>query len=137
MNKSIYGDFNSTAGATPSIYGYGTTFSCLCDCQPTTNPLIALENLLNILKGFLVSLSNYKTRDNINAPLVTKVGVRGVISFKVYSRILWAQLHPGKVFDITSVTDINAIKDIYLSYNQDWRTDKILMTLSGPGASGG
>ena len=134
MLKTTYGYGNFTRiGKTPTIYGYGQPIACDCDCQPTVDPRIALQNLVNILEDLLISLKQYKVGENVNAPLVTKMGVRGIMSFAVYSRILWAKLHPGKIFDKTSMTDINGIKDIYLSYNQDWRTDKMLVKLSETG----
>ena len=130
-----YGKF-SRIGKTPTIYGYGETLSCDCDCQPTVDPRIALQNLVNILEAFLISLKQYKVGDNMNAPLVSKMGMKGMMSFKLYSRITWTKLNPGKTFDVKSQTDINALKDIYLSYNQDWRTDKMLVKLSETGGSG-
>jgi hypothetical protein len=131
MSKSIYGSAKSgMAGFTPPIYGYGRPLSCDCDCQPTVDPRIALQNLLNILHGLLMSLKQHKVGESVNAPLVTKMGVKGIMSFALYSRIVWAKLHPDKLFNKTSTTDINSLKDIYLSYNQDWRADKMLVKLS-------
>ena len=97
-----------------------------CTCISTVDPLVALEKFLLCLKDLRLSLDAFYVNANINAPLVTKMGVRGKMSFGLYSRILWSRNNPGVVFDVGSTLHVNGLKDIYLRYGNDWREDKLL-----------
>jgi hypothetical protein len=81
--------------------------------------------------AFSATLSNYYVRLDVKAPLSTDMSMRGLMSFRLYSRLEWGKLYNGiAIFDIMNPAHINAIKDIYLSYNRDWHTDLPIVNAS-------
>ena len=127
----VYGKTYAFMNGTSSIYGgvQITQFAppIPCTCISTVDPLDALRSLRTFLEAFYIALDNFYIRENVNAPLVAKMTVRGAMSFSFHVRILWGKLHPGETFSKTSQTNINQLKDIYLSYGQDWRKDTFIM----------
>lgn len=101
-----------------------------CECEPSINPLVALQNLLNFLNTFKDTLYNYYVADNINAPLSAKMSVSGTMSFRLFARITWGRLNAGVQFDKTCHAHINGLKDVYLANYRDWQTDPILLHAS-------
>jgi len=113
-----------------NIYGYDKPTPCIC--EPTIDPTIALQTLLDFILYFRDTIDNFYVHENINAPFVTSVNIRGMMTFALFARVTWGKLYgkSGAVFNPLSLTDINALKDIYLSHNRDWRTDRQLLHLS-------
>jgi len=121
---------SNTFGFTPKgvIYTIDTPSGTDCNCVPTINPLIALQNLLDCIQLFDTALDKFYINVNVKAPLVTKISMIGSMPLKVYVRYIWAKLNPGRKFDPTIHSNLNELKDIYLRLNRDWHTDAFLVT---------
>jgi hypothetical protein len=112
-------------GGTSSIYG-GIQIQQLlpdCACTPTVDPKDALKSLLVFLDQLKNAIADFYVGAHINAPLVAKMTVRGAISFGIFARLEWGRRNPGNFFDKSSPSDINSLKDVYLSLGRDWRMD--------------
>lgn len=117
---SIYGAVKSKPVAPPVD----------CKCESTVDPLISLQIFLDFLNTLYAAVGLFKIGDNVNSPLVAFMSVTGAMKFSMHTRIVWTKLNPGVIFDMNSSIHINALKDIYLSYNRDWNTDPFLVTQS-------
>jgi hypothetical protein len=89
---------------------------------------MSLTNLLNFLNLLYGALQTFYVADNVNSPLVAFMSVNGAMKFSLFVRLTWSKQNPGISFNPKSRMDINALKDIYLSYNRDWHADKFLVT---------
>jgi len=135
---SVYG--SRIRGRVP-VYGCVSHSSCNreeeeevsdgeCECAPAIDPLLALQNLLAFLGAFSSTLENYYVAQDIKAPLSADMSVRGLMSFRLFSRVHWSKLYFGNKFDIMNPAHINGLKDIYLGYNRDWRKDPVIVNAS-------
>ena len=131
---SIYNKTYSNMNRTASIYGAiksrPVALPVDCTCVSTVDPLVTLQKFLDFLKTLYTAVELFKIGDNVNSPLVAFMSVTGAMKFSMHTRIVWTKLNPGVMFDINSSIHINALKDIYLSYNRDWNTDPFLVTQS-------
>ena len=127
----VYGNtYQNIAGGTSSIYGgiQITQFIPVkeCTCASTVDPKDALKSLLDFLEQLKSAIADFYVGAHINAPLVAKMTVRGAISFGIFVRLEWGRRNPGNFFDKSSPSDINSLKDLYLSLGRDWRMDTFL-----------
>jgi hypothetical protein len=132
--STIYNKTTSNLNRTASIYGAikikPVAYPVDCKCVSTVDPLVALQKFLEFLTTLYTALELFKIGENVNSPLVAFMSVAGAMKFSLHTRIVWTKLNPGVMFDIDSSIHINALKDIYLSYNRDWNTDPFLVTQS-------
>jgi len=117
---------SSVYGLTPSGKKKDTCDPCVC--ESTVDPIMSLTNFLNFLNLLYGALQTFYVADNVNSPLVAFMSVNGAMKFSLFVRLTWSKQNPGVSFDPKSRIDINALKDIYLSYNRDWHADKFLVT---------
>ena len=128
----VYGKTNPFRVGTASIYGdiqitqYESTIKCIC--ESTVDPLDALRVFLEFLQTLYKAVENFYVTTNVNSPLVAFMSVTGAMKFGVFVRLTWGKLNPDRKFNPNSLADINALKDIYLSFNRDWRSDNFLVT---------
>lgn len=129
---SVYNKTYSNMNRTASIYGAvksrPVALPVDCTCESTVNPVDALRVFLEFLNTLYTAVENFYVTTNVNSPLVAFMSVTGAMRFGVYVRLTWGKLNPDIKFNPDSLTDINSLKDIYLSYNRDWRSDNFLVT---------
>jgi len=129
----VYGTtYQYMSGGTSSIYGgiQITQFIPVtaCTCTSTIDPMDALKSLMGFLEQLKSAIADFYVGAHINAPLVAKMTVRGAMSFGIFARLEWSRRNPGVFFDKSSPSDINGLKDIYLSLGRDWRMDTFLVS---------
>lgn len=122
-SKSVYG---STSNKKP-IYGMKTNVNkCNTNLCSDMFPLDTYLNSLESTVGVLISVID-KMFPNFTGQANVKGSLSSVTKLKppIFCRLIWTYTHPGESFTDTEAQIIQ-LKQIYLQYGIDWRTDPFI-----------
>jgi hypothetical protein len=122
----VYGGFS---GGNSSALGgnIGGKDGCI-GCEPNVPYITTMIELLTILESLKETISKYYPPKHALAPFDTPMRVTGSMSFHLYARVRWSKMYTTiyRRFDPGSLVHVNLLKDIYISYERDWREDEWL-----------
>lgn len=99
--------------------------TCDIDLSPLKKVLPpSFGAVLAQLYKLIDKIINIKLTGRINAIEGKLEGV-AIIPLVIRVRIAWVQAYPGEVFDEKSDVNLNQMKDIYLSFGEDWHQDPL------------
>jgi len=85
-----------------------------------------LTDLLGLTAIVRTSIDKYFPFEKTYAPFVSVMPYTASISPIVYIYLKYIEYYPGAKISLDDVFSLNNLKDLYLQYNLDWRSDPTL-----------
>jgi len=108
-------------------YSYPNTGNSGCSCISTVDPLNSLITLRNFLYTFKSAITKFYTVENVIVPIDTKITFKGSMTAQTYCLIMWAKLNLGNIFDPENLEHINALIEIHIACNLNWKSNEMLV----------
>lgn len=120
---SVYG----RAKTGKQIYGLqkSTPLTYANACPDICQPIPTLDAILKLVVATTYVVDQFFPKEKAMAPYVAKMGFRGAVPIPIFVRLAWKKQYPGVTYDNTRI-QILQLKDVYLQYGFDWKTDPYL-----------
>ena len=126
--RPIYGGKPKIVITTPADDTTDTVPLCAEECPGIRDAYLAVE--ASIMK-VQQSLQQYFEVMRVVSQMVARMTARGRVPIPIFVRLYWREYNPNVKFDINNPIHRLQIKDIYLLYGWDYRTDPIFKDALG------
>lgn len=126
--------YGGLSGSGLGAGGGGGKGSVCTSCEPNVPYVTTMLEFVSILESFKSSIERYFPNSSITSPFEARFETRGTMDVRLFARVEWVRLYKpvyGK-FDVTNISHINALKDVFLGLGYDWRMDKWLSEWKSP-----